>query len=108
MEPPFRVADIRDAVASRRISAVEICRAALQRITEADPAINAFRAVAPERALERAAELDRGTDLASLPLLGVPVALKDNLCTRGLATTAGSRILEGYLPPYSATVVERL
>src|SRR4029077_6971174 len=47
-------------------------------------------------------------DKASLPLLGVPIALKDNICTRGIPTTASSRILEGYMPPYDATVVERL
>ena len=55
----------------------------------ADGALNAFRAVAPERALARAAALDARLDRADLPLLGVPVALKDNLCTRGIATTAG-------------------
>jgi aspartyl-tRNA(Asn)/glutamyl-tRNA(Gln) amidotransferase subunit A len=87
---------------------VEICGAALDRIAATDGALNAFRAVAPERALARAAELDGRADRATLPLLGVPVALKDNLCTRGIATTAGSRMLEGYLPPYDATVVERL
>ena len=108
MEQPFSVTDVREAIASGRASAVEICRAALDRIAATDGALNAFRAVAPERALARAAELDGRADRATLPLLGVPVALKDNLCTRGIATTAGSRMLEGYLPPYDATVVERL
>jgi aspartyl-tRNA(Asn)/glutamyl-tRNA(Gln) amidotransferase subunit A len=108
MEQPFSVTEVREAIASGRASAVEICRAALDRIAATDGALNAFRAVAPERALARAAELDGRADRATLPLLGVPVALKDNLCTRGIATTAGSRMLEGYLPPYDATVVERL
>jgi aspartyl-tRNA(Asn)/glutamyl-tRNA(Gln) amidotransferase subunit A len=108
MDTPIRAREIRDAVARRQVSAVDICRAALDRIAALDPLLNAFRAVAPERALARAAELDARVDRGNLPLLGVPVAIKDNLCTRGIATTASSRILEGYLPPYDATVVERL
>ena len=108
MEAPFTVAETREAVRSGRASSVEICRAALDRIAAADPGINAFRAVAAERALARAAQLDARGDRATLPLLGVPDAIKDNLCTRGIATTAGSRMLDGYLPPYDADVVERL
>src|SRR3954467_13354976 len=107
MNMPARAREIRDAVASRRVSAVEICRAALDRITALDSALNAFRAVAADRALARAAGLDRTGDLGQ-PLLGVPIALKDNLCTRGIPTTASSRILENYVPPYDATVVKRL
>ena len=107
MNMPTQAREIRDAVASRQVSAVEVCRAALDRIAALDPPLNAFRAIAAERALARAAELDaRGG--ARLPLVGVPVALKDNMCTRGIATTASSRILKGYTPPYDATVVERL
>jgi aspartyl-tRNA(Asn)/glutamyl-tRNA(Gln) amidotransferase subunit A len=100
---------IRDAVAGGSVSAVEVCRASLDRIERGDGAIGAFRAVAAERALARAAALDaRRSDAAQLPLLGVPIAVKDNICTRGVATTASSRILDGYVPPYDAAVVERL
>jgi aspartyl-tRNA(Asn)/glutamyl-tRNA(Gln) amidotransferase subunit A len=101
--------EIRDAIRSGRASTVEVCQSALTRIAAVDPVLNAFRTVDAERALERAAALDarRGED-AHLPLFGVPVALKDNMCTRGFRTTAGSRILEHYVPPYDATVVERL
>ncbi len=108
MDMPIRARDIRDGVARRDISAVEVCRAALDRIASLNPPLNAFLTTADARALARATELDARRDVQDLPLLGVPVALKDNLCTRGIPTTASSRILEGYTPPYDATVVERL
>jgi aspartyl-tRNA(Asn)/glutamyl-tRNA(Gln) amidotransferase subunit A len=100
--------EIRDAVAAGRVSAVEVTRSAIERIASLDGQLNAFRAVPGEQALARARTIDASSDRSTLPLAGVPVALKDNLCTRGIPTTASSRILEGYLPPYSATVVERL
>jgi aspartyl-tRNA(Asn)/glutamyl-tRNA(Gln) amidotransferase subunit A len=108
MDAPFTIAATRAAVLSGRATAVDICRAALDRIAATDGEINAFRAVASERALTRAAALDARPDRANLPLLGVPVAVKDNICTRGIATTAGSRMLDGYVPPYDADVVEKL
>jgi aspartyl-tRNA(Asn)/glutamyl-tRNA(Gln) amidotransferase subunit A len=110
MSVPFASARaIAAAVRSGATSAVEVCGAALETIDATDRSINAFRAVARDQALAQAAALDRQRDAwPSMPLLGVPVALKDNLCTEGLATTASSRILEGYVPPYTATAVQRL
>ncbi|MFL6281527.1 MAG: Asp-tRNA(Asn)/Glu-tRNA(Gln) amidotransferase subunit GatA [Vicinamibacterales bacterium] len=108
MDVPTDVRAIRDGVVNGDVSAVEVCQAALDRIDALDASLNAFRAIARERALARAAELDRRPDRATLPLLGVPIALKDNLFTRGIPTTASSRILENYVPPYDATVVTRL
>ena len=61
-----------------------------------------------ERALASAAAVDRHPQRATLPLAGVPVALKDNLCTRGVRTTASSKILETFVPPFDATVVKHL
>jgi aspartyl-tRNA(Asn)/glutamyl-tRNA(Gln) amidotransferase subunit A len=100
---------IRDAVAAGSRSARDVCRSALDRIREADRQLNAFRHVDEEGAMARAADIDaRRNELKDLPLVGVPVAVKDNICTTRMPTTAASRILEGYLPPYDATVVERL
>jgi aspartyl-tRNA(Asn)/glutamyl-tRNA(Gln) amidotransferase subunit A len=99
--------EIRAAVRSREVSAVEVCREALDRITRLDPKLHAFLHVDEKGSLDRAARLDRDRP-ADTPLLGVPVALKDNICTQGMQTTAGSRLLEHYVPPYSAAVVERL
>jgi aspartyl-tRNA(Asn)/glutamyl-tRNA(Gln) amidotransferase subunit A len=103
-------AEIRAEVASGRVSAAEVCRAALDRIRSAGAVLNAFNHVDEARALDRAERIDRrraaGDSLG--PLAGVPVALKDNLCVRGMRTTASSKILDAFVPPYDATVVERL
>jgi aspartyl-tRNA(Asn)/glutamyl-tRNA(Gln) amidotransferase subunit A len=110
MTAPFRTArEIRDGVSSGTLSASQVCRDALDRISAENPSLNAFLHVDEQGALARAAEIDaRHRDLGPLPLLGVPVAVKDNICTTAMPTTAASRILEGYRPPYDATVVERL
>jgi aspartyl-tRNA(Asn)/glutamyl-tRNA(Gln) amidotransferase subunit A len=97
-------------VRAREVSARELAAAYLARIEALDRAVGAYLAVDGERALARAGEIDdaiaRGEDPG--PLSGVPVALKDILVTEGLQTTAGSRILEGWVPPYDATCVARL
>jgi len=101
---------IRNEIVAGRLSATDACRTALDRIHDVNGKLNAFNLVADERALERASEIDRrraaGDTLG--PLAGVPVALKDNMDVRGMRTTASSRILEHFVPPYDATVVRRL
>ena len=99
---------IRAAIADGSATATSLCEEALARVAQTDGRLGAFLAVAHDRARAAAAALDRLPAGARGPLHGLPVAIKDNLCTRGLATTAASRILEGYVPPYDATVVSRL
>ena len=98
------------AVRSGERSARSVVEEHLETIRSGEPEIHAFNLVLADEALAAADEVDRrvaaGEDPG--PLAGVPVALKDNLCTRGVPTTCSSRILEGWLPPYDATVVERL
>jgi len=109
MNTPATLAETRDAVVSGARSAVEICREALGRIEAANPSLHAFHTVTGERALVRAAEIDSNRNaFRGAPLAGVPVGLKDNICTNGVRTTASSRILEYFVPPYDATVVTRL
>jgi aspartyl-tRNA(Asn)/glutamyl-tRNA(Gln) amidotransferase subunit A len=102
------------AVRSRTVSARAVADHYLERIARHDGAVKAFLHVDPADVRAQADAVDRRVasgaklDATSSALLGVPVAVKDNLCTRGLPTTCASRILEGYVPPYDATVVERI
>jgi len=103
----FSIGELSELYRTRRAAVREVVQSYLDRIASRDPSIGAFLRVFPETALAEAARCDEaGYD--GRPLFGVPVAVKDNMCTRGIETTAGSKILEGYLPPYDATVVERL
>ncbi len=104
------VVEIAEKVRTGEVNAVEVAEASLAAIAGHDPKLHAFLAVAREETLATARAIDakRARGEALGPLAGVPVALKDALCTRGVATTSGSKILEGYVPPYDATVVARL
>jgi len=111
MTKPFAtVVDIAADIASGKTSAVEVLEQHLARITEREGEIHAFNLVTTDQARATAQQVD--ADIKSGKpvgaLAGVPVALKDNMCTRGIETTCSSKILEGWKPPYDATVVTRL
>ncbi len=94
---------------ARKVSSVELVRACLARIEASQPALNAFVTITADQALEQAEAADR--ELAAGrggPLVGVPIGHKDLFCTAGVRTTCGSRMLENFVAPYDATVVERL
>jgi aspartyl-tRNA(Asn)/glutamyl-tRNA(Gln) amidotransferase subunit A len=101
------VTSLRAALDRRETTAEALCRTVLDRIAAGDGPLHAFQHVSPERALSRARALDRAPRPAGL-LHGIPIALKDNIAVRGLPATAGSRILEHYISPFDATVVEKL
>ncbi|CAN0236950.1 unnamed protein product [Ascophyllum nodosum] len=102
-----------EAVRSGRVSSEQLVIQALERLDEADGEVGAFLSVQGPAAVEAAKRIDRKIkegckETLALPLVGVPLGVKDNLCTKGVPTTAASRILEGYRPSYDATVVSKL
>ncbi|MEV8215191.1 Asp-tRNA(Asn)/Glu-tRNA(Gln) amidotransferase subunit GatA [Leifsonia sp. NPDC077715] len=99
-----------DKLATREVSSEEAVRAHLDRIEAVDADVHAFLHVAGEKALRTAAEIDgrRAAGDPLGPLAGVPIAIKDVLATEDMPSTSGSKILEGWLPPYDATVVRKL
>jgi len=103
-------ADIAAKVASGEVSAVEVTQAHLDRIAAVDGSVHAFLHVDTDGALQAAEAVDArraaGEDLG--PLAGVPLAMKDVVVTKGVPTTSGSKILEGWRPPYDATITRRI
>ena len=101
--------ELRDALRRGETTSVVTTQAMLDRIVALDNEIKSYLSVADELALEQAAEADKRREQGEdSPLLGIPVAVKDIICTKGVETTAGSKILEGFIPPYDAFVVEQL
>ena len=102
--------DIAADIASGRVSAVDVLEQHLARIDQREGEVHAFNLVTRDQALASAKAVDekvkRGEKLGRLA--GVPVALKDNMCTRGVETTCSSKMLAGWKPPYNATVIDRL
>lgn len=102
--------EMAQALREGRVTSTELVEQSVDRIEALNPTLNAFLAVDREGALATAKEVDelRAQGVELHPLAGVPVAVKDNIVTAGLETTAASKILEGWVPPYDATVVARI
>lgn len=102
--------EIRDKIRKKEVSSKEITTAALERIEKVDSKIEAFMHVSGDRALQWAEAVDKklqeGDELSDLA--GIPMVMKDNMCTEGIPTTCSSKILENFVPPYNATVTEKL
>ena len=106
----FTIHETVEAIRARRVAATTVIEAYLARIAALNPTLGAFLTVTGEQARAQALAVDERLRRGGSPrtLEGVPLALKDVLCTRGIRTTCGSRILDGFRPPYDATVVARL
>ena len=107
------IKEAQEGLREKRFSSVELVSACLAQIKKHDKKINAFITVCEKEALEQAEKAGRlishqSTAFSLQPLLGIPIAVKDNFCTEGIKTTAASKVLEDYVPVYNATVVQRL
>ena len=104
------IAEAGERLRAREVSSSDLLEAALDRASRTEAQLHAYLTIDREGAREaaRRADADLADGIDHGPLHGVPVALKDNMCTRGVETTASSQILAGYIPPYDATVTRKL
>ncbi len=106
----YTLVELSDLLQKRKLSSLELTEFCLSRIAQKEPQIGAFITVTADRARSQATQVDerrcKGEVLS--PLAGIPFALKDNICTKGIRTTCASHMLESFVPPYQATVAERL
>ncbi len=102
--------ELGELIKDRKISSVEITQSLLGRIEKVDPIIGSYITVCKEEALKRAGEVQTEIDRGEIksPLSGIPMALKDNMCTEGIKTTCASKMLNNFIPPYNSTVAKKL
>lgn len=102
--------ELKSLLETKEVSSEEITRAYLDRISSVDNKVQAYINICEEEAIKQAKEIDekriKGNDLG--PLAGIPIAVKDNMCTKGIRTTCASKILENFVPPYNATVINKI
>ena len=104
-----RIRDLRKALDTKQISATELCGEYFNRIDTVDDKLRSYITVTKEEALRMADEAQKLIDSGKgTALTGIPIAVKDNICTDGVKTTCSSRMLENFVPPYDATVIENL
>lgn len=102
------IKEAREGLKEKKFSSVELVQACVEQIKKVDSKLNSFITVCVQEAIREAQHIDCATDVKDSPLQGIPIALKDLYCTRGIKTTAGSKVLQNYIPPYNATVVNKL
>ncbi|QKD82373.1 Asp-tRNA(Asn)/Glu-tRNA(Gln) amidotransferase subunit GatA [Thermoleptolyngbya sichuanensis A183] len=104
------IRELHQQLVCKERSAVEIATEALERVQALEPKLHSFISVTADRAIAQAQQVDAkiAAGEAIGPLAGIPIGIKDNLCTQGIRTTCGSRILENFVPPYESTVTQRL
>jgi aspartyl-tRNA(Asn)/glutamyl-tRNA(Gln) amidotransferase subunit A len=102
--------ELRDKLIAKEISSEDITRAYIDRINKVEDKVNSYITLTTNEALYKAKEVDtkrvNGEELGELA--GIPIAIKDNICTKGVKTTCASKMLEDFVPPYSATVADKL
>lgn len=108
------IREAREGLKQKKFSSIELTKACFERIKRIEPKVNAFVTITEEEALKEAQKADnmlasQGETLEpQKPILGVPISIKDNFCTKDVRTTASSKVLDDFIPPYDATVVARL